>query len=274
MKKLFISDLDGTLLNSQGLISGKSISVLNSLIKQGMNFTVATARTAVSAVKIISDVNINVPCIFMNGVSIYDINKKEYLKNEYIDVNDSRRIINILKNHGLSAFMYKIENNVLSCAYTDVSELSMYDFYILRRDKYEKPFIQAADLLDVCNDYVVYFSMTYSYDKLVGLKNEISQIKNLKFEFYKDVYSKDLWYLEIFSSRASKYNGVQYLRDRFGFSHVTAFGDNLNDIPLFKASDVKVAVANARDELKAIADYIAEDNDSDGVANWLMLNKE
>ena len=49
MKTLYISDLDGTLLNSQGKISNYSIEIINHLIEQGMIFTYATARSLVSA---------------------------------------------------------------------------------------------------------------------------------------------------------------------------------------------------------------------------------
>ena len=49
---LYVSDLDGTLLNSQGEISSYSLKVINELIEQGMKFTYATARSLVSASKV------------------------------------------------------------------------------------------------------------------------------------------------------------------------------------------------------------------------------
>lgn len=86
---------------------------------------------------------------------------------------------------------------------------------------------------------------------------------------YQDIYSKDLWYLEIFSAKASKYNATKYLRKEYDFEHVICFGDNLNDLPLFSASDFKIAVDNAKDEVKAAADFICASNVNDGVAKWL-----
>ena len=46
---------------------------------------------------------------------------------------------------------------------------------------------------------------------------------------------------------------------------MVAVGDNLNDIPLFEASDVRYAVKNAKDELKAMADAVIESNEENGV---------
>ena len=52
--------------------------------------------------------------------------------------------------------------------------------------------------------------------------------------FYKDNYGDKLWYLEIFSVSASKYNAVQYLRKYGRYDRIIGFGDNYNDIPLVK----------------------------------------
>ena len=89
-------------------------------------------------------------------------------------------------------------------------------------------------------------------------------------EKYSDVYEEDLWYMEVFDATASKYHAVQYLRERYDFDKVVAFGDNLNDIPLFRASDVRYAVENAKDELKAMADAVIESNEQNGVVRQIQ----
>ncbi len=52
MKTLYISDMDGTLLNDGGKVSRRSVEIINELIKNGMLFTVATARSAMSAAEL------------------------------------------------------------------------------------------------------------------------------------------------------------------------------------------------------------------------------
>ena len=89
--------------------------------------------------------------------------------------------------------------------------------------------------------------------------------------FYLDVYNGE-WYLEVFSHKASKYNAVRFIREKYGFERVVAFGDNLNDLSMFEAADVKVAVGNAREELKAAADIVIGPNTEEGVARWLTEN--
>ena len=88
-------------------------------------------------------------------------------------------------------------------------------------------------------------------------------------EYYRDIYVENHMYLEVSDSRASKYNAAVKLRQSLGFSELRAFGDNLNDLPLFRACDFSYAVANAKDDVKAAADLVVGSNTCDGVANYL-----
>jgi len=54
------------------------------------------------------------------------------------------------------------------------------------------------------------------------------------------------------------------------FECVIGFGDNLNDLPMFAACDIKIAVKNAIPVVKAAADYICDTNSNDGVVKWIM----
>jgi hydroxymethylpyrimidine pyrophosphatase-like HAD family hydrolase len=78
--------------------------------------------------------------------------------------------------------------------------------------------------------------------------------------------------LEAFSAAASKRNAVAYLREAYGYERVVGFGDNLNDLPMFEVCDVRVAVENARPEVKAAANHICGANDNDGVVRWIEEN--
>ena len=63
MKRIYISDLDGTLLNSQGYISDYTIKTINDLVERGMIFTYATARSLVSAAPVTKGLTKNLPLI-------------------------------------------------------------------------------------------------------------------------------------------------------------------------------------------------------------------
>ncbi|WP_303789270.1 HAD family hydrolase [Ruminococcus flavefaciens] len=269
MKRLYITDLDGTLLSTEGSISAKTAAILNSLTAEGICFTFATARSVYSAKPITSALDINVPCILMNGVSIYDLRADGYLANQYIPVSASEKVIEAFEREKAEVFLYRFNDEVLTCYYTKVTTRVMKSFAEVRRNRYNKPYVQCADLLDAADGRTIYYTALDEHEKLLPVKNAIDSIDGVDYAFYEDTYTGK-WFLEVFSAKASKSNGLRYLRERYGFDEVVAFGDNLNDLPMFSEADIKVAVGNARDEVKAAADYIIGTNDEDGVAEWLL----
>ena len=95
-------------------------------------------------------------------------------------------------------------------------------------------------------------------------------------------YLNDDLYVELNSERflffmnrnAKKSTAVKFLAERYGFdmSEILAFGDDYNDVDMLRECGAGVAVSNAIDEAKAVADYICGPNDEDGVAKWIEEN--
>ena len=85
-------------------------------------------------------------------------------------------------------------------------------------------------------------------------------------------YSPGWYWLTVFDSHATKDQAIMELMDRYGFTadNLTVFGDNDNDIGMFKLASRAIAVANAKDELKRYADQIIGLNDDDSVVRYLV----
>lgn len=64
---------------------------------------------------------------------------------------------------------------------------------------------------------------------------------------------------------------MNFLRDKYEYDEIISFGDNLNDISMFLASDESYAVANAKQEVKERATGVIESNDDDGVAKFILM---
>lgn len=268
---LFVSDLDGTLLDKNAQLSEYSLQVLNELIDKGMNFTVATARTFATVSKILSGLKLNTPVILMNGVLICDVQNGEYVFKAAIERNAVEKIVSAIHNHKLYGFMYTVDNNDMVAYFEKIATSAMRSFYEERKYKYYKSFSQVQNFLSVTED-IVYFSLLNTKENLLPLYEEISNIHGVEAVFYRDVYSENLWYLEAFSDKASKKNAVIFLKNNYNYDKVVCFGDNLNDIPLFQAADKCCAVANARQELKSLADQVIGSNAENGVAEFLKQN--
>ncbi len=269
MKTLYISDLDGTLLQPNVELSRRTIDILNECIRHGMLFSVATARSIASVKPILKEVNVTVPVILMNGVCIYDLTKNEYVKIETLPRDSIAKLMAVIQEHKLKGFAYTIKNGVMSTYYEDLSSPALKSFYQERVDLYQKRFTQIDHFSDLSEEPLIYFSLLDHHEKLEHIYHTIKEIPDLNCVFYKDNYSQDLWYLETYNKTASKYHGVQYLRSYLNLDHIVCFGDNHNDLPLFEASDHRIAVGNAVSDLQAKADQIIGCNHEDGVALWL-----
>lgn len=275
MKTLYISDLDGTLLNSRAELNPYTIEILNSLIEKGMDFSIATARTAATVTPILSSLKLTVPVVLMNGVIRYDMARKEYLNTWYLPAETAALILRTAKQFHLTGFLYEIKENKLTTYYENLANDAMTEYYTERKVKFHKTFHQVEDLLEAAGVHTIYYAMLDSREALLPAYEIYRTIPGISTAFYQDNYNKDgMWFLEVFSSNATKYNAVMALRESLGYDRVVCFGDNLNDLPMFKACDVTCAVANAKDEVKAAAAHVIRSNEEDGVAKWLLEHFE
>ena len=205
--------------------------------------------------------------------SIYDMTEKKYVKINSLSRELCGLIIGLSKELGLEPFMYSVSDNQLSTRYERLISPAMESFYNERREKYYKSFTQVSDLSQYI-DNVIYFTFIAEKEKLVPLYDALKENEKLNITYYYDVYDPKLWYLEVFSSMASKEQGVRYLRENYGFDFVTAFGDNTNDLPMFKAADKRVAVKNACKEVLEGCDQVTGTNEENGVAEYLLKTFE
>lgn len=270
--KLFVSDLDGTLLNSNKEISVFSKRNLNKFISQGVNFTVATARTPATANILLNDINLTLPVILMNGVIIYDTKNKNYINVIDMPMTTTDSILNILEQNQLSPIVYSIYNNHLFVYHKELKNQAEINFYNERNCTPEKTFIKTTNYKSNISDKkVINFLIFDEFEKVNSAYNELKKIPGITVDLYKDIYvDEDLYNLEIYSSNASKANGIEYLKKTYNFDEVICFGDNLNDISMFKLSDKCYAVKNSCPELKSLATNVIPSNNDDGVVKQII----
>ncbi|ASW43840.1 HAD family hydrolase [Clostridium isatidis] len=267
--ELFVSDLDGTLLNKNKEISDYSKKELNRLIEQGVNFTIASARTPATVVDILEGINIKIPVVLMNGVLIYDIAKQEYIKINKLEDTVVKGVLDILKKYDKNCFLYGIKDNHIFVYYRGIINNPEKDFYNERCEKKLKTFVKIDDYYSLLEEMeVINFVLFDDYEKIKAIYNELKLIEGLYVDYYKDIYGEG-YYLDAYSSKASKANGIKELERYVNCDKLISFGDNVNDIPMFKISDECYAVENGAEELKRIATKVIESNEKDGVVKFI-----
>lgn len=269
MKTLYISDLDGTMLNKRAVLTPRAKVILTELLQDNANFTCATARSLASVAPILNGLSFKLPLVLMNGVCIYDTQEKRYIKRETIAPESAMQIAQLLNTYQLPAFLYRIDDTSMECFHPALSSQSMIQFMEERKDRYNKPFRQVPTLCDAVDENTVYITMVRRREEIEPFYQEAKKIPGLQLAYYKDVYSEDDWYLEICGENASKLHAVNFLREYGAFDKVIGFGDNMNDIPMFDACDECYAVSNAQQAVRERADGVIGSNEQDAVPTWI-----
>ena len=268
--ELFVTDLDGTLLNSNKEVSIKSIEILNKLIDDGVNFTVATARTPATVVDLLQDVNLKLPTVLMNGVLLYDIKEEKYINIKEIEKDTVDKVFDILNKFDKNAMVYGIRNNHLWVYHKEFEYSWEYNFYKERADRKQKTFLKVENYQEsIKESKIINFIVFDKYEKIKGIYEELKKIDEISVEYYEDIYEKGCYFLEAYSAEASKANGIKLLSDYIEHDKLICFGDNLNDIPMFELADECYATANAVESVKEISTDVIGSCDEDGVALFM-----
>ncbi len=270
---LYISDLDGTLLNRNSIVSPHSIEKINRLLQKGMLFTIATARTPATVVPLLEQLQIDIPAVLMNGAVLYDIRRKLYIRTNGFTDNSALRYIDLLEKRGLVPFAYRIDNNKLKVFHKPLANNMQREFKRQRENTPYKEFIPTIDYsVELLDNPPLFLMIIDRFDKLQIAAAEINRTGKCSLFCYRDIVDTEYGYLEIYPKGVSKAATAQQIIDKLTPWEVVAFGDNLNDMPLFKIADRRYAPENAVDEVKQQATAIIADNDHDGVA--LFLEKD
>ncbi len=268
MKTLYVTDLDGTLLNKQDRISEYSIDVINTLVEKGMTFTYATARSLSSASIVTKGLTTNIPVIVYNGAFIQNAATGEILSSSSFDVMETQFIVKLLTEHNIYPLVYAYINGLEKVSWIITKENDGFRRYLNLRigDKRLNPLTSQTDLF---TGDVFYFTCIGEKEELLPIYYALKDNKNYNCILQQELYREEYW-CEIMPRKATKANAIQQLQTLLNCDRVVSFGDALNDIPMFTISDECYAVEDAVPELKSIATGIIETNDQDGVAKWLF----
>lgn len=275
MRTLYISDLDGTLLNSQKYLSQNTIRIMNRLVDAGIWFTLSTARTPASSF-LWSALRLNLPISTTNGVLTVDGNN-HFLKCKPIASKDIETLCRILAASGQTAllYVYDMVNSMETCYYAGQPSPILQEFIDERSvppfTRYKR-FERISSYTELTIQPVVFGSMTGHLPELQELEQQLCRETNLHIYSYQDSYHPGNYYLEFNAASVSKAVAAQELKEQLGADKLVVFGDNTNDLPMFSIADESYATANATDDAKEAATAVIDSCDEDGVARWMQEN--
>jgi Cof subfamily protein (haloacid dehalogenase superfamily) len=263
MKKILFVDLDGTLLNSEKLVSEGNRAAIQRFLDAGHYLVVATGRPVKSGFKVVKSLGLTMPGCYMiayNGGTIFDCSKQEVWSERTLPIEYVKHLFEEAKKCGLHIQTYGVDDKVLTMA--DTPELQFY----LEGNR------NALDH-EICDDVFAVLGkepskailIDMNEEKLIAFRDKQQDWAAGKCE--STFSSRQL--LEYLPIGVSKGNGVRMLCEMLDVKIEDAYaaGDERNDISMLEAAGVGIAMQNAVDEVKAVADYVTEnDNNHDGIA--------
>lgn len=250
--KLLLFDLDGTLLQTDKTISKVTMQELEKCRNQGIMIGVSTSRSEKNSLEFIAELNPDVvissagALVKLGNEYVY---KAEFTQTETKDlIKQAREIcgenceitIDTVDEH---FWNYKIDPKQQDKSWGD----SVYTDF--------KDFQHAS--LKMCVEI---------FDEKVAeqLQKNLPDCDCVRF-------SDGYWY-KFTKKTATKENAILYMCKACGITtdDIVAFGDDYADIGMLKLCGTGIAMGNAIDEVKAVADCVTGDNDNDGIAKYLQ----
>ena len=242
-------DLDGTLLNSNGHISEKNKHKLIQLSDAGVLLILATGRYFVQMTRILDHLNFSGIIISTDGAVTIDVGQKKVLNINSFSVQDVEQTIRLCRERDIhiavnTPFQYFVE--------------SVSDFHKTHYQKYETRYEVTPDLLQI-KDQII--KLVVSDHRFVNGWQHVKYGEHLRKradgEHYKEIVHKNTF----------KTNALRDVLDLYQVApeELIAIGDYTNDIDMLQFAGMGIAMGNAPDEVKRIANDVTKTNDEDGV---------
>ena len=242
--KTIVVDLDRTLLHTDKTLSEYTVEVLKECKKNGMRIMVATARPLRTISQYCEMVDFD-GIVVSNGARVIC---KDQRTDHGICRKSAERLLNALSQH--TALRITLETG--ECAYSN------------------KP---VADYETVLTDNLAGIAKAEGALKILVHLDSEETLALVQKELTQDLYYTiaNGYLMQIMSTSATKWNGIKAMLDICHCSpnETAYFGDDYDDIEPIKMCGMGIAVCNGIEEVKAVADHIAQSNDADGVARFI-----
>ena len=254
--KLFVTDLDGTLLPSGQDVPPKNIKAVQDMVKAGVIFTIATGRMYSASVNIARSLGVDVPIITYNGALIKSVSG-EIFHTDYLPPELIIEITNFCEANNWHLQSYSNDN-----------------LYYPEYNDFAKGYEEALKINGKAISWNGLREYTENVPKLLsitaGAEETAERISTLKAKFGEKINAirSNANYVEITRPKVSKAAAITILANKWNIdnSEVMAIGDSYNDLPMLKTAGHSVAMGNAPDDVKSVCEFVTGNCDDDGFA--------
>lgn len=285
MYKLIAIDLDGTMLNGYGVVTENTKKQIKRTIEKGIDVIIASGRPIDSIKTIANEIGSTKYFIAGNGALIYDIQKNEFLYENYLNKEKVLEIIKMCEENSISYNVYTdktiistaLKYNVLYYYKENLKKAedkqthiniveNMYE-YINKMQ--EEKFLK----ITICDENKSVFQSIIK--KLNQIENievlDVSHMSRKLIQQGTEEIPIEYYYTEISAKNVDKWYALEFLMSKLNIKkeEIVAIGDNINDKKMIEEAGLGVAMGQSNPTIKEIANYITDSNEQEGVATIL-----
>ena len=262
--KIVASDLDGTLLNNQSEISPENMAAIYGLIEKGAYFVPSSGRTFAEIPALIRNESAIRYIIHSNGAVVLDKQTGQRILT-CIPNALGREILDMLTSTQAHITIRHNGNCIVDAAFQNEQAFDYYNVIEAHRDCVLNYAIQSDTFLEyayAADQVEVFSAFFHSYEDKLACKKQLEKSGKLR------VVEASEYNIEIVNIHAGKGNALYSLADMLGISYADtiSIGDSDNDSSITQAAGLGLAVSNACESLKAVADKIICSNEEHAIA--------
>ncbi|SDH75719.1 hypothetical protein SAMN04487975_107179 [Planococcus glaciei] len=259
---LIVLDLDGTLLTDQKVISEKTKQTLKHALEAGHQVMIATGRPYRSSEPYYKELGLTTPIVNFNGAFVHHpLNNNWGVHHTPISLDVVHEVVESMHDFNF----HNIVAEVLDDVYVHHHDEKLMDIF-----RFGDPSITAGDLRNYLKVDPTSLLIHAPYEKVGLIHDHLNEV-------HAEVIDHRRWgapwhVIEIVKSGLNKAVGLDRVSKSLGISreNIIAFGDEDNDLEMIEFAGVGVAMGNAIDPLKSIANEITLTNNEDGIAELLI----
>lgn len=250
---LFVSGIDGLLLNKEDRLTPFSKVELNRMIDDGMKFTLSTMRTPASIIEAMGDVRLNLPVIAMNGAVLYNTARHSYIKAYVISRETAQTIAKLIDQAEINYYSNVIVDDMLVIYYQETDDEINNQLVEKLRTSPFRNYVRRPLPED---ESVVYFMLLDKTEKIRDFyfKLMASEFgKQLRIITYDSKDFKGYSYIKIYNKNATKENMIAYLKEVTAIEDVVTFGTIEEQYDVYiETDDVNKVVREVRKRYEPI----------------------
>ncbi len=260
--KLIATDLDGTFLQEGDTPHPESIRAVKRCHEAGIKVCAFTGRNWSWTKRIYQQAGFDRFCVLCNGSAIYDAEEREMRYRNRFDPASIERIIRVIQKYpkadywltGFDHISMLKSHGAPWYTHMDEEEQKRKDVYFYR---------DADALIDAVKEDVMRINWRLPYDEYAEqVLADISEFTDI------EIVPAEEHTLEITHKDSNKSEGLMVLSDIYEIApeNIMAIGDSCNDAMMLAWAGTGVAMGNADERLKAVADYVTDINTRAGMA--------